>query len=90
MGLLTAVFFITHLGFFSLFSLVIALVFFVQQQRMVVDRSRDGCFAAFLHNKVGCVITIGIALTIYSKGKELKSLGNTTVLSKKHMTTYFY
>jgi 4-hydroxybenzoate polyprenyltransferase len=52
-----------ELGFFYLTGLVAAAGLFIYQQYLIVARSRDGCFSAFLNNHwVGLLIFSGIFL----------------------------
>lgn len=51
-----------ELNWFYYLSLVVVAVLFAYQQYLIRNRTRSGCFAAFLHNNwVGMVIFIGIA-----------------------------
>lgn len=48
-------------------SLLIALGFFIYQQRLIAQRDRDACFKAFLNNHwVGLIIFVGIYVEFYS------------------------
>ena len=61
--LLSIVFLQASPGILPFFSLLLAAGLFLKQHKMIADREREACFAAFLHNnKVGQVITAGIAL----------------------------
>ncbi len=51
------------LGFWFFFSVAIGAALMVYHQWLARDRSRDGCFNAFLHNHyIGMIIFIGIVL----------------------------
>ncbi len=52
-----------HMGYWYAAGLAAAAIFFVYQLWLIRDRSRDGCFRAFLNNNyVGMAVFIGILL----------------------------
>lgn len=65
LALLVVVFWQSFFGAFTMGSLFISAALFVKQQKMIAQRQRDDCFAAFLHNnKVGMMITLGLVLEV--------------------------
>ncbi|WP_153445567.1 4-hydroxybenzoate octaprenyltransferase [Vibrio algicola] len=54
-----------QLGESYYWGILVAAAWFVYQQRLIQDRSREGCFKAFLSNNyVGMVITAGILVSL--------------------------
>jgi 4-hydroxybenzoate polyprenyltransferase len=54
------------LGLGYYWSLLVAGVLFVYQQKLIVNRERDACFKAFMNNNyVGLVLFLGLAMSYW-------------------------
>ncbi|EKT53174.1 4-hydroxybenzoate octaprenyltransferase [Providencia burhodogranariea] len=63
-GLLVLIGSMADLGLIFYISVVLSLLLFVYQQKLMVNRERDACFKAFLNNNyVGLILFIGIVLS---------------------------